>query len=686
MSEMVTQQAESSAQEVQGWYPGRSFEKNRRALIQALEEGGRVVTLTGAPGVGKSYLLHHLEQWIPPHSSYLLLENPGQPTDTFVHEISASLAAQQRDRNINSPLWQDNRDLVAAIRVHLQSGHGLVMAIDQAHLLKGENLRLIQSVLAIDPQKGRSVQLVLSGRRQLQEQLDTPEYHFLDSQVDKQLRLGLFGSRDVEGYVGYLLEQLEMAAFYQFSPSAYKVLERYGGDNPRKLNRLMNQIMIKARQWHVTRIGGGTIHEALASEEENWRFKAISRWLKGSLRWILLPVAGFVAGQLFPINLFNPASWGDPSAVIQPSAAMPIPSPQKVAPMHPLSEPVSPLLEPEGLVPMEPLPTPINPEQVRQRAIQAAVEAPLAIIKAVPAPRMILPTASVPQRVAEHVPSETVDAEPPTRVTVDTEVEKPPAAVGSALKTRSKPPAPEQVVDAQPVTKPVVVEPSSANATTTPLKTTPQRANQPVAAGVKPAKLVPVKVVVSQPRSTPQELTKRTAEAPSQTASVTPEGLQPPDAALAQITVVSHSLLEMQPPPRHQAPDTGGALEKTNLATAIGRPESAAVVEFGQESPQAVQDPMPVTDGGFLLVSSGVHSLEKPYVLQFGTVNKIIFAESLADKVRQAGVEPFIHSSQRKGKKLYSVRLAFASKQEAKSKMRALERSHGLTPMLLVIK
>ncbi|ABK43474.1 Sporulation domain protein [Magnetococcus marinus MC-1] len=584
------------------WYPAHHFEKCRLALLEGLQQGQRVITLTGAPGVGKSYLLSQLHDWVPPHSGCLLVENPGQPNDTFIHEIAADLAVQQRYHNINSPLWQDGRALVAAIHVHLQAGFGLVLAIDQAHLLKGDNLRLVQHILAIEPVNGVMVQLVLSGRRHLHEQLQLPDYDFLGNEVEQRLRLGPFDSHDVEGYVAYLLKRLELDEHYQFTPAAFKVLARYGGDNPRKLNRLVNQIMIKARQWQVTRIDNRTIHEALAGEHENWRWKSIGGGLKG-LRWVALPLLGFIAGQLLPLPLFEAWQGRDPTG--QQNREAPLNQPVVPAERYPYATPTRPLLDVEKVaIPKMP---DSKPAQLPLPQETDDLLPPLAQVKVVPPPRMAA------QLDGEH---------------------------GSPVGFVK--PAPLAV----------------------------QAASQGKRQGESPAK----RAVAAQQKALPTLAGTATKEAHKGEVAAVPNP-QPGKQAVPPIALLSY-----------QVSNIGGGQEPINLAKAIGAPQGAVVPEFEQESGVAAQEKIPVTDGGFVLEASGGHTLDRPYVLQFGTVSKILYADVLADKVRQAGVEPFIHSSQRDGQTLYSVRLAFVSMDEAKAKMQSLDLSHGLTPILLVIK
>jgi general secretion pathway protein A len=142
-------------------------------------------------------------------------------------------------------------------------GGNLVLVVDEAQNLDNstmENLRLLSN---LETRKHKLIQIVLSGQPELDIKLAQPELRQLAQRISLKRYITPFGEKETYEYVQHRLSMVEYNGPALFSRQAQKIIWKYSGGVPRKINVLCDNALLIAYAMRQNTIQASVIEEAI---------------------------------------------------------------------------------------------------------------------------------------------------------------------------------------------------------------------------------------------------------------------------------------------------------------------------------------------------------------------------------------------------------------------------------------
>jgi type II secretory pathway predicted ATPase ExeA len=130
-------------------YSGQEYQRARAELIAAFGAGRRVVLLSGPPGVGKTLLLEDVLGEIAGQFAICRINQPQVSPAELLEALLLQLGARPAELNADVPR------LMAEFAANLGDagarGGAALLVVDDAHLLTGSTLRILEELLSRAP-------------------------------------------------------------------------------------------------------------------------------------------------------------------------------------------------------------------------------------------------------------------------------------------------------------------------------------------------------------------------------------------------------------------------------------------------------------------------------------------------------------------------------------------------------
>jgi general secretion pathway protein A len=243
------------------YYPAGTHESALAELVRALAEDEGFALLTGAPGLGKTLLVH------------LLLERLGERTVsaflTNSHFADRSALFQAVLFDLSLP-YAEGGEQVLRLRLTDQllqncgAGRRTVLLVDEAHHLGVDLLEELRLLGNLEAGAGKALQVILVAQEEFLELLALPELAAVNQRLATRVQLTALG---LEEGVDYLLHHLRMAGGQPdalFEESALKILARGSRGIPRLLNQTAHQALTLAYQAELGKVDAEAALEALS--------------------------------------------------------------------------------------------------------------------------------------------------------------------------------------------------------------------------------------------------------------------------------------------------------------------------------------------------------------------------------------------------------------------------------------
>jgi general secretion pathway protein A len=243
------------------YYPSGTHEAARADLLRAIAEDEGFALLSGAPGTGKTLLVHLLlEQW--GHNAvtaYL--------TNSHLPDRSAFFQAVLYDLSLP---YEEGSEQVLRLRLtdyllqNCAAGRRAVLLIDEAQHLSDDLLEEVRLLGNLEAGSGKALQAILVAQQELLAKLAKPELAAVSQRLATRVHLEPLG---LEESVDYLAHQVRMAGGRPeqlFEESALHMLARSSRGIPRVLNQAAHQALTLACQAEMTQVDTEAALEALS--------------------------------------------------------------------------------------------------------------------------------------------------------------------------------------------------------------------------------------------------------------------------------------------------------------------------------------------------------------------------------------------------------------------------------------
>ncbi len=243
------------------YYPATSHERAIARLLGGLADGEGVLTLTGAPGTGKTLLCHCLLERLGSGKNITFLTNGRAGSRAgLLQAILYDLSLPYEGRG--------EQELRLALTEHLlksyEQGRSTLLILDEAQDLTPDLLEELRLLGNLESRSGKAFQLVLVGQPALLNMLRRPELAALWQRVAIRAEIEPL---PVQEAADYLLHHVRVAGGKPerlFADEALELLSRQTGGVPRLLNQAAHQALRLAAEAGTGQVDAEAALEALA--------------------------------------------------------------------------------------------------------------------------------------------------------------------------------------------------------------------------------------------------------------------------------------------------------------------------------------------------------------------------------------------------------------------------------------
>ncbi|MBF0212649.1 MAG: AAA family ATPase [Magnetococcales bacterium] len=667
------------------FFAAKSHASIWRVLRAGLLRAEGVILVTGVEGSGKSSLIKRLPGMIPDNRDLAMIQSADLPDAEFLHQLIFATALTQGDGGSLAPvepLSPDDpddsavhqpaltlQDLVDAMEERVAMGRKLVLVVDQAHALRGEPLAWLDMMVRFVSEGIKPVQLLLAGRPELRAVLESETGRSLADQIVGSCEVTPLTRGEVWDYLSFQLEKA-MGGSIRVSWFAWMEVYAYSRGLPLRIDQLLKRILPLVKQRNAKKVTRSMVRIARSTTtgripmEREAAFVSATLPARSAKARIALFVGGVtvLAGVGYLSGLFdsstassekteaaNKAETGEGSAYVrlfQPevgSAVNPAKpdksaavkegskSPEKPteeksdeksgAPKKRYWEPNMPI-RPDG-----PMPIPERAEPGLSALARPASE-PLAVNRATP-------DADPESFRKRYQSAKAMSSTAPAGGGEGAQTETSESLLAAELKKGAPPVTPLAVRNARPVpiADPVVL-PSKPVADSGASRGSTGEGEDPTAVKVREA--------VRKPPPMP------------------PVPAAPPPANTARMIAAAGEGLMVERAAREPEKPV--------------KPAKSAVKTTAHAGDNA---PLPHISG--VATEKSFRALGKVYVVQIGSYSTQDSADQLKRTLSGSGRDPYVHLSQKKNRRLYSVRMNYRAREAAERMAQTIQQQEGLS-------
>ena len=210
------------------------------ALTQGIAARQGLVVLTGAPGVGKTTLVHtYLARGVPPDLTTLVL---WQAHLSFM-DILAHLARRFAVSVATDDLGSLQTQIRARLVEEAHRGRNIALIIDEAQHLPLETLEQVWELAHPLAARALPLQIVLVGQPALQHHLQERHHHQVAQGLGLYATLEPFTAAESLAYIRQHVAKVALPGGPLFTPEALQALVRHAQGVARVLNRLCTDVL-----------------------------------------------------------------------------------------------------------------------------------------------------------------------------------------------------------------------------------------------------------------------------------------------------------------------------------------------------------------------------------------------------------------------------------------------------------
>lgn len=243
------------------YYPATCHERAIARLLGGLADGEGIMTLTGAPGTGKTLLCHCLLERLGSGRSIVFLTNGCAGSRAgLLQAILYDLSLPYEGRS--------EQELRLSLTDHLlrgyEQGRNTLLVLDEAQQLTVDLLEELRLLGNLEARSGKAIQVLLVGQPDLLKTLRRPELTALGQRVVIRAEIEPLALQEA---ADYLLHHLRLAGGRPerlFGDEALELLCRYTHGVPRLLNQSAHHALRLAAEANAAQVDAEAALEALA--------------------------------------------------------------------------------------------------------------------------------------------------------------------------------------------------------------------------------------------------------------------------------------------------------------------------------------------------------------------------------------------------------------------------------------
>jgi type II secretory pathway predicted ATPase ExeA/outer membrane protein OmpA-like peptidoglycan-associated protein len=239
---------------------GEKHMEGLSALQYAIQENKGFLLLTGDVGTGKTVLIHHLRNNLPPHIKVAFIQDPGIETLDLYRILSSEFKIGRRFEGKANFLAQFKKFLYVTYALHEQ----LLVIIDEAHRLSHELLDEIRVLSNIDFENKKLINFFYVGQGEFKRILMDERNRAVRQRIAVSYHLSPLDGQETRAYIRHRLK-IAGSEKELFSTEAACEIHRLSGGIPRLINIICDRALLTGCIRELKQIGPETVREC-ASE------------------------------------------------------------------------------------------------------------------------------------------------------------------------------------------------------------------------------------------------------------------------------------------------------------------------------------------------------------------------------------------------------------------------------------
>jgi general secretion pathway protein A len=226
------------------------------ARLRYLAEQATVALVTGASGVGKSALLKRFLHELPgPRWQPVYLHLTHLPAAGLLKLLVGKLG--ELPRRGKERLFEQ---ILGKAR---QADGGLLVILDEAHLIDAEALIDIRLLISSALDDAPPLRVVLAGQESLRQTLRQSLHVDLLNRISVRFHLAPLSKEQTTSYIDFQVKQAG-GSEKLFDPAAKNLIHDYSGGVPRQINNLATACLLQAASQNASRISEAMLQQTLS--------------------------------------------------------------------------------------------------------------------------------------------------------------------------------------------------------------------------------------------------------------------------------------------------------------------------------------------------------------------------------------------------------------------------------------
>lgn len=244
------------------WYDSRTHKKAMAYLGYGLAQGEGFIVVTGEIGAGKSTLVAHVMANIDrARLNAISLVSTQVEGDDMLRLVAQGLG-------VSTALVEKARLLDAVeqrLEEELRAGKRTLLIVDEAQNLPVSALEELRMLSNFQIGGRALLQIVLLGQPEFRDKLAAPGLEQLRQRVIATHHLDAMAADEVAAYVRHRLTRVDWQGNPEFEPAALDAVHRLSGGIPRKVNQIMQRVLLAAALENAELVTAATV-DAVAAD------------------------------------------------------------------------------------------------------------------------------------------------------------------------------------------------------------------------------------------------------------------------------------------------------------------------------------------------------------------------------------------------------------------------------------
>lgn len=251
--------------DIRFFYPSQCQEKALAYLLYGVEQGEGFVVITGGVGHGKTTLIQRLNKEVKAQRI--------EVTRIAAANLDAESILELVCVSLNIPI--DGKSRVALFKElenfllkRKSKNIRVLLVIDEAQTLTAEALEELRILTNIEEGGKAALQIFLVGQMELRQTLLSPKFEHLRQRIIASYHIEPFTRAETESYIKSRLEEAGWKNDPVIHPIVYDFVKEWTGGVPRRINLLMDRLLLLGYVEEIHELGDKQIEQAIRDMEK----------------------------------------------------------------------------------------------------------------------------------------------------------------------------------------------------------------------------------------------------------------------------------------------------------------------------------------------------------------------------------------------------------------------------------